>query len=460
MIEDRYDIAFVANLARREKQIQQIYRPVIAVHKWFARRPGTLFRALLLAEFSDLSLREAFYQAGNLSGKTIADPFMGGGTPLLEANRMGADVQGCDINPMAYWIVRQELAYLNLQDYSAAASNLRKTLESELGHLYRTRCEVCGNPEARVKYFLWVKVVDCHNCGNSLDLFPGYLVAEDSRHPKNVFVCSECGQLTETSDRKKPGNCAYCQAPLPTVGSTKNNRCHCSRCGEETKYLIGTKTPFRHRLFAIEYQYPNCKPKHQGRFFKSPDADDLAKVAEAENRLAALSPRYIPDDAIPAGDETTRLRRWGYTRYKELFNARQSLGLETSCRLIAAQKDERISNALATNLSDLLRYQNMLCRYDTMSLKSLDIFSVHGFPIGLIQCESNLLGIENGGSLPTGSGGWLNIIEKFAKAKAYCDKPFEVRYQGTAKGERKVRTPIAGEWIGDTRNGGPKRELD
>ena len=60
MIEDRYDIAFVANLAKREKQIQQNYRPVIAVHKWFARRPGTLFRALMLAEFSALSLQDAF----------------------------------------------------------------------------------------------------------------------------------------------------------------------------------------------------------------------------------------------------------------------------------------------------------------------------------------------------------------------------------------------------------------
>jgi hypothetical protein len=95
-----------------------------------------------------------------------------------------------------------------------------------------------------------------------------------------------------------------------------------------------------------------------------------------------------------------------------------------------------------------------------MALKSLDIFSVHGFPVGLVQCESNLLGIENGGGLPTGSGGWLNIIDKFAKAKAYCDKPFEVRHQGTDKGGSKVTRPISGEWIGDARDGGAKRVLD
>ena len=89
-----------------------------------------------------------------------------------------------------------------------------------------------------------------------------------------------------------------------------------------------------------------------------------------------------------------------------------------------------VRNALATNLSDLLRYQNMLCRYDTTALKSLDIFSVHGFPVGLVQCESNFLGIlDQNKKSCIGSGGWANIIEKFRKAKSYCIAPFEVGYK-------------------------------
>jgi hypothetical protein len=35
-------------------------------------------------------------------------------------------------------------------------------------------------------------------------------------------------------------------------------------------------------------------------------------------------------------------------------------------------------------------------RYDTMALKSLDVFSIHGFPVAYVQVESNLLGIRNG----------------------------------------------------------------
>ena len=62
MIEKNFDIAFIADLALREKQIQQNYRPVIAVHKWFARRPGTLFRGLLLAEFGEDTVSSTFYR--------------------------------------------------------------------------------------------------------------------------------------------------------------------------------------------------------------------------------------------------------------------------------------------------------------------------------------------------------------------------------------------------------------
>jgi len=100
----------------------------------------------------------------------------------------------------------------------------------------------------------------------------------------------------------------------------------------------------------------------------------LENIKEIERRWSRMRPKYVPDDEIPSGDETDRLHRWGYTRYREMFNNRQLLGLELSARMIAKIPDERVRNALATNLSDLLRYQNMLCRYDSRALKSLDIF--------------------------------------------------------------------------------------
>src|SRR5262245_52192522 len=86
-IEQHFDIGLIAQMALKEKQIQQNYRPIIAVHKWFARRPGTLFRGLILSEFADRPLAETYFAANDFPGRLIVDPFMGGGTPILEAPR-------------------------------------------------------------------------------------------------------------------------------------------------------------------------------------------------------------------------------------------------------------------------------------------------------------------------------------------------------------------------------------
>lgn len=443
MIERNFNISFVAKLALREKQIQQNYRPIIAVHKWFARRPGTLFRSLLLSEFGGKPVPETYYCANKFENIAIADPFMGGGTPLLEANRLGCNVVGTDINAMATWIVREEIDEIDLESYETAANELLDHLIGAIGDLYKTRCPITGRTDADVKYFIWVKTGTCTACTKSFDLFPGYVLAEDVRHPAYVLVCSSCGNLNEVANPNNPGFCT-CGATLSTDGPVKRNKCACPHCGHVNSAPLHGKGPPSHRLFAIEYYNSDLKGR-PGRLFKKPDADDLARAQEAADLWSRMHPSFVPDDEIPKGDETNRLHRWGYAYFRELFNSRQLLALETAARFIAKIKDERLRRALATNFSDLLRYQNMLCRYDTMALKSLDIFSVHGFPVGFVQVESNFLGIRNGNNQPVGSGGWVNIIEKYIKAKRYCMEPFEVVFEG----KKKSTVPILGEWIGE-----------
>ena len=123
--------------------------------------------------------------------------------------------------------------------------------------------------------------------------------------------------------------------------------------------------------------------------------------------------------------------------------------------MIARVKDLRLRRALATNLSDLLRYQNMLCRYDTMALKSLDIFSIHGFPVGYVR--SNPICSASGTvTAPGGVGGLGQHHRKIHKAKRYCTAPFEVAFKrarikvvpirgsGSARRTRSIRTRTSG----------------
>ncbi len=420
-IEESFDPTFATALALREKQIQQSYRPIIGIHKWFARRPGTIFRSLLLAEFNGAEpLDTSFWHAHTLQG-VIADPFMGGGIPIFEANRLGFSVIGTDINPMAYWVVRQSLAPIDLPRFASTAALVAADVEREIGSLYATRCTECSR-SVPVKYFLWVKVETCPTCGTDNDLFPTHLLAEATRHPKHVLVCSECGALNEYDHqptKSRPEPCQRCGHLIVKEGPAQRRQIQCRECKNFHSYPIEHSGPPRHRLWALEYHCESCKGQHTGRFFKQPDDDDFDRFDHASELLGQLPGLPIPKEKIPAGDETDRLHRWGYRHYHEMFNRRQLLGLGLLLKRILEVEEVETRHALLTVFSDFLRYQNMLCRYDTYALKCQDIFSVHGFPVGLVQCENNLLGIPH-----VGSGAFRHFVEKYQRAKQYCEAPF------------------------------------
>lgn len=434
-LEKRFDATFVARLALREKQVQQSYRPIISIHKWFARRPGSVFRSLLHAEFDERPLAESYASSHDIRG-VVADPFMGGGTTVYEATRMGLSVVGCDVNPMSYWTVRQAVAPLDLEKFERAAQQVINDVRAEVGDLYRTRCEECSG-QVDVKYFHLVKTCSCPSCGEHVDLFPGLRLAEAVRHPREVYHCPGCDALREVPPSKTP-RCPDCDYDL-SKRLTVRTATTCQHCGEPFKFAAQLGQPPVHRLFGIEYHCSQCYSNVQGRQFKTPDARDQALLKRATTLLRKMRGELpIPSDAIPPGDETTRLHRWGYQRWSELFSDRQLLGLGVLMKRIGEVPDEEVRYALATVFSDFLRYQNLLCRYDTYALKCQDVFAIHGFPVALLACENSLLGIPR-----VGSGSFVHFIAKYIKAKQYAQHPYEVIYEG----RKKVVHPIAGESI-------------
>jgi len=453
-MEQTFDETLVAELAAAEKQVQQSYRPIIAVHKWFARRPGTLFRGLALAELDDRPLADHYFDGHDIDG-VVLDPFMGGGTTLFEANRLGLSVVGYDTNPMSRWLVERELEALDVDAFERVGEEVASDVEAQLRELYSTRCEECGD-EAPVKSFLWVKT---HVCGNGHEtlLFPGPLVAgrKMGRHTHDVLVCGQCRSVEQYLPDEAPARCPHCQTPYADTAVPSKSRCH---CGET--FAVGKPTPSeppRHTLFALEYHCAPCKERagRRGRFFKGADRADHARFERARARFAAIESPFWPDDVIPLGDETNRLLRWGYKRFRELHNERQLLGLALLAERIR-QAPAELQPALATVYSDFIRYQNMICRYDAAALKVLDVFSVHGFPVHRVQCEAALIGVPR-----VGSGGYRHFIAKYAAAKRYCVKPFETRkvngktHKVAVPGER-----IAADFVEDATDlGNPRAAL-
>lgn len=438
MLETRYNAALIGRLASAEKQIQQNFRPVIAVHKWFARRPGALFRGLLLSEFDDRSLAHSYFDSHDLDG-VVLDPFMGGGTTLFEANRLGLSVVGYDTNPLSRWVCERELEALDVDTFEAVAEEIAQAIETEVGDFYITRCEECGG-KAGVKFFLWVKTYVC-KCGTETLLLPGPLVAGRGmkRHTHDVLVCRSCRRVEQFRPDEAPADCPSCGSRYDFRATRIDS---CGGCGADFQTTPkAAQCPPKHTLFALEYHCTACKGRNgrRGRFFKGADEADRACFEEARRRLAVLgSSPYFPDDPIPAGDETNRLLRWGYRRFTELHNDRQLLGLHLLAERVAEQP-EPLRRALATVFSDFIRYQNMICRYDTAALKVLDVFSIHGYPVHRVQCEAALVGIPK-----VGSGGWRHFVAKYAAAKRYCEHPFEIVKE---RGRRGEVIPTRGEKI-------------
>ncbi|MDR7301399.1 hypothetical protein [Haloactinomyces albus] len=434
-LEARFEPTFVARLALREKQVQQSYRPIISIHKWFARRPGSVFRSLLLSEFGQDSLSSDYFKGHSIRG-VMADPFMGGGTTVFEAARLGLSLVGGDVNPMAYWTVRQGVSPLDLELFQSEAQYVIANVHEHIGHLYQTRCTNCFET-AEVKYFHHVKTCDCPSCGEKVDLFPGLRLAEAVRHPREVYHCQDCDALREVERSSHP-HCPECGFDLKTRPASRS-KATCQHCSEHFKFTPLLASPPRHRPFGIEYHCRTCYDKVDGRQFKTPDTEDLARIEQASELLYEWGDGLvIPDDAIQSGDETNRLHRWGYKHWRDLFSDRQLLGLGLLMRRIGEVSNNEVRYALATVFSDFLRYQNLLCRYDTYALKCQDIFAVHGFPVALLACENNLLGISK-----VGSGSFEHFVGKYVKAKQYAKQPYEITYVNN----RKNMIPIVGESI-------------
>src|SRR5215510_9981881 len=121
-LERDFPIVEISQVAEHESWRKEINRPLYHIHKWWATRLGSVFRAITLAALSDSDTQiwESFYERHNLTGKVVLDPFMGSGTTLGEAVKLGAKAIGCDINPVSTFAVRQAFARVSQTELRAA----------------------------------------------------------------------------------------------------------------------------------------------------------------------------------------------------------------------------------------------------------------------------------------------------------------------------------------------------
>lgn len=211
-IERSFPIVQLNPLSVRERNA---FKPIYKMHKWFARRSSSIFRAILLGaalpaeeDGRPIDLMEEFYRGHGEDprlrrpdGKPmrVLDPFMGGGTTVVEALRLGFEVVGIDYNPIAWFIVKGETTRIDLKALEEAYERVAEKVRDELLRMYKTRCPVTGK-DADIIYGFWVKQGVCvdPSCKAATDLFKNYEVARKRGDATIRYVadvlCSDCGK--------------------------------------------------------------------------------------------------------------------------------------------------------------------------------------------------------------------------------------------------------------------------
>lgn len=130
-------------------------KPIYTMTKWWARRPSSVFRSLLIAaatkapddpsESAKLVWNNYYanhQKKGAFKHLKVADIFMGGGTTLVEGSRLGMQMVGNDLNPVAWFVVKQELANVEREQVKNLLADIEAEVRPQIMPYY-----ICDGPQ-------------------------------------------------------------------------------------------------------------------------------------------------------------------------------------------------------------------------------------------------------------------------------------------------------------------------
>jgi putative DNA methylase len=356
-------------LAKVESFNKHLFRPNTYLHKWWARRAGTTFRFILKQLVPDESLRN-YYAAGGLESITILDPMMGGGTTLHEAIRLGANVIGCDLDPIPVLQARASLSLIPLEEKELVFQDFLSALEKELIPYFQTRCPDCAK-SAELQFMLYGARKSC-NCGEALLVDSFILREETDGHHKRLDHYYPT--LTVKRGRK--------EWRLLEKGNAR-----CSTCDKQ----LGNTThgPFSDRYVPLLI-VGLCQ--NHGQFFKQVERSEVNAIRKAENATASLAFPTKESLRVLGGPKSSDLLTRKIEHYSELFTARQLLYLGTTKKLIdAIEPKHRFWLALLVSTS--LEFNSALCGYKGSERRRpgaiRHVFSHHAYSFPYTSLENN-----------------------------------------------------------------------
>lgn len=428
----------ISVLAEHESWRRERHRPATYVHKWWARRLGTVVRGVLQAS-TDHSGHTP------LSGAVIYEPFAGSGTTLVEAVKLGARVIGRDINPVATLTQRQALQAWDLGRVECLFKTVTSVCATDIANLY---VSADGDP---VLHYFWVAVATCPTCDVDVELFSTHVFSKHAypaRQPIGQATCPACHGVCPVDVRTaKRVTCPSCARPFALDGPVRGRLMTCpSGHATEITTALARQAP-RRRMYA-----KMVKTVSGDREYRPIDAFDLDLYDQATQLLrnAAETEVVFPEGDLIDGASTTQALRWGYRTWASFFNDRQlyCLGrIAATLRDLPGAEPER--EALAAAFGKTVEHHNVFCSFKgegTGPVRS--IFHNHVLRPERCSVEGNPWG-EHGGS-----GGFHGAFDRIRRAHEYKVTPKDLILDGDGRVQvvqgrsLPVAAPIVTSWDG------------
>jgi len=299
----------------------------------------------------------------------ILDPFAGGGTIPLEAQRLGLEAHAADLNPVAVLInkalieippqfagcapVYPEAATARTdwpkasglaEDVRRYGEWMRDEAQKRIGRHY-PKAEVSGLGETPVIAWIWARTVSCPNpaCGIEMPLVRSWWLGK--RKGKEAYIVPLV----------TGGRVEYSIGHDPELSPTKSDDGTVGRTGA-TCISCGTAVP-------LEYIREAGRRGDMG-------AELMAVVAEgsrsriyiaptAEHREAAEvdRPADLPVGGLPEKALSFRVQAYGMTEWVDLFTNRQLVALTTFSDLVEEVRERILADARAAGRAPGLRLE-------------------------------------------------------------------------------------------------------
>lgn len=290
------------------------------------------------------------------SRPTVGDCFCGGGSVPFEAARIGCDVFGSDLNPVAALLTWASLNLIGggkevVEEVKKAQQEVFDKVDKQI-----TEWGIEHNEKGWRGYaYLYCNEVVCPECGWKVPLLPTFSVAErmqkvivelepdyENRRyhihirqasPEESKSASESGTMTKRGMVCPNPECPGHKSPIP-IATIRREHEGGLRLWENDDIVPRPNDVFQERLYCIRWMenVTNSSGREQVKWhFCAPDEHDLEREKQV---LALIKDRfigwqengYLPSMKIEEGDETSRLmRERGWTHWHHLFTPRQLL---------------------------------------------------------------------------------------------------------------------------------------